>query len=122
MESKYLKYKKKYLALQDILTYSWNSNNSKGLLEHMNKKKYLNFKKLYGGAIKNKTKREIIYGYETILNKGTQNCGVYINKKEPNKILLCNKSKLNSNQNDFLFINRDNNLQVYPILYESYDL
>ena len=54
---KYLKYKKKYFALQDILTYSRNSNKPKGSLEHMNKNKYLSLRdglnknKLSGGAI-----------------------------------------------------------------------
>jgi len=46
-ELKYLKYKKKYLALQDILTYLMNSNFSKEKLEQSNKNKYLSLRDKY---------------------------------------------------------------------------
>jgi hypothetical protein len=84
------------------------------------KTKYINLQNLYGGANKNKTTSEIIYGYEKISNKGTQNCGVYINYKDPKKILLCNNSNLSREQNDFLH-NDNNDLKIYPKLYESYE-
>jgi hypothetical protein len=51
MYNKYLKYKKKYLDLcQDILTYSGNSNISKEILEHTNKKKYILLKNQTGSG------------------------------------------------------------------------
>jgi len=76
---KYLKYKNKYLSLKNILI---------------------------GGTTK-KTRSNIVNGYSKLPNKGTQNCGVYYNYKDPNKILLCNKTKLSDEQLEFLNINNN---------------
>ena len=48
--NKYLKYKKKYLSLKDILTYSMNSDKPINLSEQSKKKKYLSLKEQLGGA------------------------------------------------------------------------
>jgi hypothetical protein len=84
------------------------------------KKKYLNLQKLDGGTMDHKNKSEIIYGHQNISNKGTQNCGVYINYKNPDKILLCNYTKLNDDQLDFLNLNNNTNLKIYPIFHRLY--
>lgn len=70
-ELKYLKYKKKYLALQDILTYSMNYNFSKEKLEQSNKNKYLSLRDKYlnnqiGGA-----ERTIIFACTTMIENST---------------------------------------------------
>ncbi len=86
------------------------------------KNKYLNLQKLYGGIIKyiHDIESNIINGFTEIENKGSQNCGVYINKKDPTKILLCNKSELSDIQLDFLNLNNESGLKIYPILHQLY--
>ena len=83
------------------------------------KNKYLNLQKLYGGTIEN-TEANIINGYTELSNKGTQNCGVYINYKDPNKILLCNYKKLSNEQHTFLNLNNNSALKIYPRFYQLY--
>jgi len=82
------------------------------------KNKYLNLQKLYGGTVENK-ESNIINGYVNLSNKGTQNCGVYINYKDPNKILLCNYTKLSNQQLEFLNLN-NTGLKIYPKFYQLY--
>ena len=48
-----------------------------------------------------------------IKNKGTQNCGVYLYKKNKNQILICNKKKLSKNKINFILKCPD----IYPTLY-----
>ncbi len=86
------------------------------------KSKYLELQKLYGGAIKyiERPESDIINGFVGLSNKGTQNCGVYINYKDPHKILLCNNSKLSDIQLEFLNLNNESGLKIYPILHQLY--
>jgi hypothetical protein len=90
------------------------------------KSKYLKYKTKYlqllsqNGGTKEDKKSNIINGYVNLDNKGTQNCGVYYNYKDPEKILLCNGTKLTSKQLEFLNLNNFDNLKVYPRFYQLY--
>jgi hypothetical protein len=90
------------------------------------KSKYLKYKTKYlqllsqNGGTKEDKKSNIINGYVNLDNKGTQNCGVYYNYKDPEKILLCNGTKLTSKQLEFLNLNNVDNLKVYPRFYQLY--
>jgi hypothetical protein len=102
------------------------------------KNKYLNLKKLIGGAkgaesdaesdaendaendddTPNYTESEILQNYTRIPNKGTQNCGVFINKSEGNKILICDKNIFDIDIDKIEFLSKNEN--IYPQLYDIY--
>jgi hypothetical protein len=89
LEKKYLKYKYKYLLLKQ------------------NGGKFLTLER---------DQQFIDSQFTQILNKGTQNCGVYIQKKNKNKILICNKIKIPEDKLKFII----ENLDIYPTLYNEY--
>ncbi len=73
-------------------------------------------KNQYGGTIKDR----IIQGYKKLINKGTQNCGVYYKSTDPNKILICNLRKIDDQILDFLIQNTRNKWKLYPEFYDIY--
>ena len=88
-EKKYLKYKSKYLLLKQ------------------NGGKFLTLER---------DQNFIDSRFNKIPNKGTQNCGVYILKKNPNQILICNLNQIPEDKLKFITENPD----VYPTLYNEY--
>ena len=78
------------------------------------KKKYLNLKQIGGKFISViRPQSYIDANFDRIKNKGTQNCGVFLNKKNKNQILICDKEKLPENKINFILQHPD----IYPTLY-----
>ena len=78
------------------------------------KNKYL-FQKQNGGkflALK-RDKQFLDSNFNEIINKGTQNCGVFINRKNKNQILICNTNKIPEEKINFIIDNQE----IYPPLY-----
>ncbi len=80
-------------------------------------KKYKNIK--IGGSFEILPEEDIISNYYKIDSKGTQNCGIYLNKEveKNNEILICNNRPLSDEIFKFLAL-PDNN--SYPRLYNKF--
>ena len=101
-QKKYLKYKNKYLDLKKLIGGASPANGAKSdddTFEYIES-----------------TESEILQNYTKIPNKGTQNCGVFINKSKGNKILICDKYILDINKIEFLLETEN----IYPRLYKIY--
>lgn len=95
-----------------------------GYKKHDKYKKYKKYKKkiekitkiLHNGFItKNISEQYIQNNFNKINNKGTQNCGVFLKLNDNNKILVCSKNRMNSDDKQFLLTNEG----IYPKLYEE---
>jgi hypothetical protein len=74
------------------------------------KKKYLKYKKKYID-LKNQFGGLDLSEWRSIPNAGQRNCGIFINDKEPHKIIKCTSEKTD--------IEHINSLEVFPRVYEN---
>lgn len=117
---KYIKYKKKYILLQNKQNLDPNLSFNK-VMKKQYSKTFSNNKNIFeehGGVIK---ENDILYGWKAIKNFGQHNCGIFINDDEPDKIIKCEYgNKCSEKFNMVNIINKQ--MQLFPIIYNLFEI